>query len=224
MAPNQVIEMDNDIEVSGKMEGWGLFFHPDLIRATSLQDKMKDYSFFSYEMSESLHLSEKEHQILHDCVLKIEGELKENIDVHSQAIIVSTIELLLNYCTRFYGRQFITRKSSHNTVVVQVQKILTDYFKQQDISEKGLPTVKYLADQVYLSPGYLSDLLKKETGKNAQDHIHYYLIEEAKNLLLGTDRSVGEIAYALGFEYPQYFNKLFKQKTGKTPVEFRSMN
>lgn len=224
MAPNQVIEMDNDIEVSEKMVGWGLFFHPDLIRATSLQDKMKDYSFFSYEMSESLHLSEKEHQILHDCILKIEGELKENIDVHSQAIIVSTIELLLNYCTRFYGRQFITRKSSHNTVVVQVQKILTDYFKQQDISEKGLPTVKYLADQVYLSPGYLSDLLKKETGKNTQDHIHYYLIEEAKNLLLGTDRSVGEIAYALGFEYPQYFNKLFKQKTGKTPVEFRSMN
>ena len=224
MAPNQVIEMDNDIEVSEKMVGWGLFFHPDLIRATSLQEKMKDYSFFSYEMSESLHLSEKEHQILHDCVLKIEGELKENIDVHSQAIIVSTIELLLNYCTRFYGRQFITRKSSHNTVVVQVEKILTDYFKQQDISEKGLPTVKYLADQVYLSPGYLSDLLKKETGKNAQDHIHYYLIEEAKNLLLGTDRSVGKIAYALGFEYPQYFNKLFKQKTGKTPVEFRSMN
>jgi AraC-like DNA-binding protein len=224
MAPNQVIEMDNDIEVSEKMVGWGLFFHPDLIRATSLQDKMKDYSFFSYEMSESLHLSEKEHQILHDCVLKIEGELKENIDVHSQAIIVSTIELLLNYCTRFYGRQFITRKSSHNTVVVQVEKILTDYFKQQGISEKGLPTVKYLADHVYLSPGYLSDLLKKETGKNAQDHIHYYLIEEAKNLLLGTDRSVGEIAYALGFEYPQYFNKLFKQKTGKTPVEFRSMN
>jgi AraC-like DNA-binding protein len=224
MAPNQVIEMDNDIDVSGKMVGWGLFFHPDLIRATSLNEKLKDYSFFSYEMYEALHLSEKEHQILHECVLKIEAELKENIDVHSQTIIVSTIELLLNYCSRFYGRQFITRKSSNNAVIIQVEKILNKYFKQTEISEKGLPTVKYLADRVNLSPGYLSDLLKKETGKNTQDHIHFYLIEEAKNILLSTNKSVGEIAYSLGFEYPQYFNKLFKQKTGKTPVEFRSMN
>lgn len=224
MAPNQIIEMDNDIEVSENMMGWGLFFHPDLIRATSLSDKMKDYSFFSYEMSEALHLSEKENQVLYDCVLKIETELQENIDVHSQAIVVSTIELLLNYCSRFYGRQFITRKSSNNSVVVQVEKILSAYFKREDINEKGLPTVKHLAEQVYLSPSYLSDLLKKETGKNAQDHIHFYLIEEAKNILLSTNRSVAEIAYSLGFEYPQYFNKLFKQKTGKTPIEFRGLN
>lgn len=185
---------------------------------------MKDYSFFSYEMSESLHLSEKEKQVLYDCVMKIEAELQENIDIHSQAIIVSTIELLLNYCSRFYGRQFITRKSSNNSIIVQVEKILNEYFKRNDISEKGLPTVKDLAEQVYLSPGYLSDLLKKETGKNAQEHIHFYLIEEAKNILLSTDKSVAEIAYSLGFEYPQYFNKLFKQKTGKTPIAFRSMN
>jgi AraC-like DNA-binding protein len=224
MGPNQVIEMDNDIDVSANMVGWGLFFHPDLIRATSLNDKLKDYTFFSYEMSESLHLSEKEHQILHDLVLKIEAELQENIDVHSQAIIVSNIELLLNYCTRFYGRQFITRKSSNNSVVVQIEKILSEYFKDNNINEQGLPTVKHLADQVYLSPSYLSDLLKKETGKNAQEHIHYHLIEEAKSLLLSTDRSVSEIAYSLGFEYPQYFNKLFKQKIGKTPVEYRSLN
>ncbi|MDJ1472728.1 helix-turn-helix domain-containing protein [Xanthocytophaga flava] len=224
MAPNQVIEMDDDIEVSATMMGWGLYFHPDLIRATSLNDKMKDYSFFSYEISESLHLSEKEKQTLYDCVVKIESELQENIDVHSQAIIVSTIELLLNYCSRFYGRQFITRKNSNNIVVVQIEKILSEYFNGNSISEKGLPTVKYLADQVNLSPGYLSDLLKKETGKNTQDHIHFYLIEEAKNSLLSTNKSVGEIAYALGFDYPQYFNKLFKQKTGKTPIEFRSMN
>lgn len=225
MAPGQVIEkMDDDIEVSATMMGWGLFFHPDLIRATSLNDKMKDYTFFSYEMSESLHLSEKERQVLSDCVSKIEAELQENIDIHSQAIIVSTIEVLLNYCSRFYGRQFITRKSSNNSVVVQVEKILNAYFKRNDIGEKGLPTVKYLAEQVYLSPGYLSDLLKKETGKNAQEHIHFYLIEEAKNILLSTGRSVSEIAYSLWFEYPQYFNKLFKQKTGKTPIEFRSLN
>jgi AraC-like DNA-binding protein len=224
LAPNQIIEMDTDVVKMDNMLGWGVFFHPDLIRNTSLNDKMKDYSFFSYEISEALHLSEKEKQVLYDCVQKLEAESQENIDVHSQAIIVSTIELLLNYCSRFYGRQFITRKSTNNFVVAQVERILSEYFNWNNINEKGLPTVKYLAEQVYLSPGYLSDLLKKETGKNAQDHIHFYLIEEAKNILLSTDRSVGEIAYALGFEYPQYFNKLFKQKTGKTPVEFRNMN
>ncbi|MBS1661661.1 MAG: helix-turn-helix transcriptional regulator [Bacteroidetes bacterium] len=221
MAPNQVIEMDTDVEKSENMMGWGVFFHPDLIRATSLGGKMKQYNFFSYETSEALHLSEKEKQILYDCVVKIQAELQENIDVYSQNIIVSTLELLLNYCSRFYGRQFITRKSSNNIVVVEIERILNSYFKEVD---GGLPTVKYLAEQVHLSPSYLSDLLKKETGKNAQDHIHYYLIEEAKNMLLSTDKSVGEIAYALGFEYPQYFNKLFKQKTGKTPIEFRSKN
>lgn len=226
MAPNQVIAMDNDddIEISGNMMGWGLFFHPDLIRDTSLNQKMKNYNFFSYEVTEALHLSEKEKQILYDCVSKIEAELRENIDDHSQTIIVSTIELLLNYCTRFYGRQFITRKSSNHVVVVQVEKILKEHFTENTINEKSLPTVKYLAEQVHLSPSYLSDLLKKETGKNAQDHIHYYLIEEAKNSLLSTNKSVGEIAYSLGFEYPQYFNKLFKQKTGQTPIEFRSLN
>ncbi|MBN9381513.1 MAG: helix-turn-helix transcriptional regulator [Chitinophagaceae bacterium] len=224
MAPNQVIEMDYDIEVSENMMGWGVFFHPDLIRATPLNDHIQNYNFFSYEISEALHLSEKEKQILYDCVIKIQTELQENIDIHSQAIIVSTLELLLNYCSRFYGRQFITRKSSNNAVVVQIEKILSEYFKRKDISEKGLPTVKHLAEQVNLSPGYLSDLLKKETGRNTQDHIHFYLIEEAKNILLNTNRSVGEIAYSLGFEYPQYFNKLFKKKTGKTPVEFRSMS
>lgn len=224
IAPNQVVEMDYDIELSENMMGWGLFFHPDLIRSTPLNDHIKNYNFFSYEISEALHLSEKEKQILYDCVIKIQTELQENIDVHSQAIIVSSLELLLNYCSRFYGRQFITRKSSNNAVVVQIEKILNEYFKRNDISEKGLPTVKYLAEQVNLSPGYLSDLLKKETGKNTQDHIHFYLIEEAKNILLNTNRSVGEIAYSLGFEYPQYFNKLFKKKTGKTPIEFRSRN
>src|SRR6186713_1166189 len=147
MAPNQLIEMDYDIEVTQNMLGWGVFFHPDLIRATSLNDNIKNYNFFSYEISEALHLSEKEKQILFDCVIKIQAELQENIDVHSQAIIVSTLELLLNYCSRFYGRQFITRKSSNNAVVVQIEKILPEYFKSNDMSEKGLPTVKFLADQ-----------------------------------------------------------------------------
>jgi AraC-like DNA-binding protein len=224
LAPNQVLEMDDEEEESPALRGWGLFFHPDLIRPTSLNDKMKDYNFFSYEVSEALHLSDKEKGTLFDCILKIQSELQENIDTHSQTIIVSTVELLLSYCTRFYGRQFITRKSSNNSVVAQVEKLLSEYFKRSDIHALGLPTVKHLAEQVHLSSSYLSDLLKKETGKNTQDHIHFYLIEEAKSVLLNTDKSVGEIAYSLGFEYPQYFNKLFKQKTGKTPVEFRSMS
>jgi AraC-like DNA-binding protein len=224
MAPNQVIEIDKDENASHNIMGWGLFFHPDLIRATSLYTTMKTYSFFAYETSEALHLSEKEKQVLDDCVLKIDNELKGNIDVHSQAIIVSTIELLLNYCSRFYGRQFITRKSSNCSVVAKVEKILTEYFIQDNLHEKGLPTVKNVADQVNLSPGYLSDLLKKETGRNAQDHIHFYLIEEAKSTLINTNDSVRQIAYTLGFDYPQYFNKLFKQKTGKTPLEFRNRN
>lgn len=222
LSPQQVLEMDEDIDASAEMMGWGVFFHPDLIRNTPLHDRMKEYGFFSYEISEALHLSDKEKTILHECVCKIDTELQENIDVHSQAIIVSAIELLLNYCLRFYGRQFITRKTVNHAVAAQVELILSNYFKKSLISEQGLPTVKYLAEKVHLSPNYLSDLLKKETGKNAQDHIHYYLIEEAKSILLSTNHSVGEIAYSLGFEYPQYFNKLFKQKTGKTPVEFRS--
>ncbi|WP_158798816.1 AraC family transcriptional regulator [Pedobacter sp. L105] len=224
MAPNQVIEIENEDQASENITGWGLFFHPDLIRATSLNDKMNEYSFFSYTTSEALHLSEKEQQVLYDFVVKIDSELKENIDVYSQAIIVSTIELLLNYCTRFYGRQFITRKNSHHSVVFQIEKILTEHFTSNNIHITGIPTVKYLSDQVHLSPNYLSDLLKKETGKNAQDHIHFYLIEQAKSTLLSTDKSVSEIAYALGFDYPQYFNKLFKQKTGKTPTQFRNIN
>lgn len=216
MAPNQVIELDEDTEyeIKADMRGWGLFFHPDLVRSLP----MKDYNFFSYEVSEALHLSDKEQQTLYDAVMKISEELQENVDVYSERIIVSNIELLLNYCTRFYGRQFITRKSTNHSVVMQVEKLLRDHFQQD---EKGLPSVKYLAEQVHLSPGYLSDLLKKETGKNTQDHIHFHLIEEAKNILLNTDKTVSEIAYELGFEYPQYFNKLFKQKTGKTPAEFR---
>jgi AraC-like DNA-binding protein len=224
MAPNQFIQIDKDEQASDNIRGWGLFFHPDLIRSTSLNDKIKYFNFFSYDISEALHLSEKERQVLYECVFKINTELNENIDVHSQDIIVSTIELLLNYCSRFYGRQFITRKSSNNALVAQLQNILTGYFSGDQTAERSLPTVKYLSDQLNLSPGYLGDLLKKETGRNAQDHIHFYLIEEAKNRLIGTDKSVSEIAYTLGFDYPQYFNKLFKQKTGKTPIEFRNMN
>jgi AraC-like DNA-binding protein len=223
MAPNQVLGLEVEPQPTPKATGWGLFFHPDLISAFTLNAKMKDYTFFSYETSEALHLSEKEKQILADCVKKIDTELQENLDVYSQTIIVSSLELLLNYCTRFYGRQFITRSTSNSIVLSQIENILSHYYEDEN-NERGLPTVKYLADRVNLSPSYLSDLLKKETGRSAQEHIHSFLIQESKNRLLGTSQSVAEIAYALGFEYPQYFNKLFKQKTGKTPVEFRRMN
>jgi AraC-like DNA-binding protein len=223
IAPNQLIEIENEVESKENKIGWGVFFHPDLIRATSLNEKMNSYTFFSYEISEALHLSDKEKNILLECVQKIDLELKENIDTHSQQIIVSTIELLLNYCSRFYGRQLITRSPENKSVIAQIEAILSHYFSDKT-SEKGLPTVKYLAQKVNLSPNYLSDLLKKETGKNAQEHIHFYLIEEAKNRLLNTDLSINEIAYHLGFDYPQYFNKLFKQKIGHTPKEFRNLN
>lgn len=206
------------------MSGWGLFFHPDLIHGTSLGTKMKGYSFFSYETSEALHLSEKEKQTLNDIVHKIDAELSENIDQHSQTLIVSNIELLLNYCTRYYDRQFITRKKANSDLLAKVEDVLSEYFREADLSEKGLPTVKYLADQLHLSPNYLSDLLKRETGMNAQDRIHYHLIEEAKNSLLSSNKSVGELAFSLGFEYPQYFSRLFKSKTGMTPLEYRNMN
>jgi AraC-like DNA-binding protein len=224
IAPNQTIEIDNEVEERQDKMGWGLFFHPDLIRSTSLNDKIKGYSFFHYEVSEALHLSDKEKNVLFECVRKIQTELQENIDMHSQYIIVSTIELLLNYCSRFYGRQLITRTQSNKPIVAQIESLLIKYFAEGKIKEYGLPTVKYLADNVHLSPSYLSDILKKETGKNAQEHIHFYIIEEAKNYLLNSDKNVSEIAYSLGFEYPQYFNKLFKLKTGRTPVEYRNLN
>ena len=223
MAPNQLITIDNEIEPREHPMGWGLFFHPDLIRNTSLNAKMKDYSFFSYEITEALHLSEKEKQLLFECIIKIKTELKENIDDYSQTIIVSTIELLLNYCNRFYGRQFITRKATNRDILAKVEALLKQHFSVKTLPN-GLPTVKHLADAVHLSPGYLGDLLKKETGLNAQEHIHQYVIEEAKNILLNSNQSVSEIAFHLGFEYPQYFSRLFKQKTGKTPLEFRNLN
>ncbi|MFY7668062.1 MAG: helix-turn-helix domain-containing protein [Crocinitomicaceae bacterium] len=223
MAPNQVITIDNEIEPRENPMGWGLFFHPDLIRNTSLNAKMKDYSFFSYEIAEALHLSEKEKQLLFECIVKIKKELKENIDDYSQTIIVSTIELLLNYCNRFYGRQFITRKATNRDILEKIETQLKQHFSAKTNSI-GLPTVKYLADLVNLSPGYLGDLLKKETGLNAQEHIHQFIIEEAKNILLNSNQSVSEIAFHLGFEYPQYFSRLFKQKTGKTPMEYRNLN
>ena len=224
IAPNQIITIESDNSSTKDIVGWGLFFHPDLIRGTSLVNKMKDYTFFTYQVNEALHLSDKEKETLLDCVIKLENELTVNIDKHSQTLISSNIELLLNYCNRYYDRQFITRKKANTDLLVRFENSLNNYFNSGDLQKKGLPSVKYFAEKLFLSPNYLSDLLKKETGKNAQEHIHYYLIEEAKNILTNSDNTVSEIAYSLGFEYPNYFSKLFKSKTGMTPIEYRNVN
>ena len=223
--PNRAATIEDDgSEKPIETAGWGLFFHPDLIRRTSLANKMKDYTFFSYGLKEALHLSDKEKETLNDCRAKIYNEISQNIDSHSQTLIVSNIELLLNYCTRYYDRQFITRKNNNQDVLIKFENILKDYFASESLKKKGIPSVKYCAEKIFLSPNYLSDLLKKETGKNAQDHIHHYLIEEAKNNLLNTNDTISEIAFKLGFDYPQYFSKLFKSKTGITPAEYRNLN
>lgn len=230
IAPKQVISGDDEeveknvTPARNKVMSWGIFFHPDLLRGTSLSQKMKDYTFFSYDSNEALHLSDKEKNILSEIVSKIEIELSENIDSHSQNLIVSNIELLLNYCVRYYDRQFITRKISNKGILSRFENLLTTYFQSEDIQTNGLPSVRYCAENLNLSANYLGDLLKKETGKNAQEHIHYYLIEEAKNKLLISTKTVSEIAFELGFDYPQYFSKMFKSKTGLTPVEYRNMN
>lgn len=224
IAPNQVITLEKEEGNSKDSIGWGVFFHPDLLRGTALGTRMKDFTFFSYEMNEALHLSDKEKQNLAELVAKIENELNENIDQHSQVLLVNTLELLLNYCARYYDRQFITRKSTNSSILSKFEQILSEYFTSGNLKENGLPSVKYFADKIFLSPNYLSDLLKKETGKNAQELIHYQLIELAKNTLLSTDLPVNQIAYELGFEYPQYFSKFFKNKTGMTPLEFRTLN
>jgi len=224
VAPRQVITIEKEDNPKDSMMGWGLFFHPDLLRGTSLGIKMKDYTFFSYETNEALHLSEKEKQTLYEIILKIEQETSENIDQHSQTLIVSNIALLLNYCSRYYDRQFITRKSSNKDLLVKFENLLNAYFASDELKIKGIPSVNYCAHNLFLSPNYLSDLLKKETGLSAQDHIHHYIIEEAKTKMLSTNLSISEIAFELGFEYPQYFSKLFKSKTGKTPKEYRIHN
>lgn len=223
MAPEQVIYITK-IENETFPEGWGLYFHPDLIRSGSLNDKMSNYTFFSYEMNESLHLSEKEKDTLYSVVQTIQEEFSSNLDIYSNDLIISNIEVLLNYCKRFYGRQFITRSHHNKGIISKFENLISDYFESELVKVDGLPTVKYCAEKLNLSANYLGDLLKQETGKNAMEHIHYHLIEKAKNLLLNSTDSVSQIAYSLGFEQPQNFSKFFKKKTDMSPGEFRRLN
>lgn len=222
-APGQVYKPTRGIE-KGEINGWMLFVHPDLIRNTGLGSQMHDYTFFDYDVFEALHLSEEEEQTVNNSVLNIQHEYEQRIDNHSQRVIVSNLELLLNYCLRFYERQFNTRSNQSSGVVVQFEKALHQYFDQELNLEQGLPSIQHFADIAHLSQHYFSDLIKKETGRSTKDHINDFVVERAKNLLLSSDNSVSEIAYDLGFNYPHYFTRLFKSRTGHTPVEFRNLN
>lgn len=221
MAPGQILELGGKTEV-GEMEGWALYFHPDFLHGHQLASTINNYDFFNYEANEALHLSEKEKSILNDIVKKIKEEYGGNIDEYSQSVILANIDLLLSYIKRYYNRQFITRKSINVNVLSQFEKLVKEYFMDEQVERIGLPTVQYFSEKLHLSPSYLSDLLKKETGKNAQEHIHFQLINRAKYYLLNSNKAISEIAYQLGFEHPPYFSRLFKKKMGVTPTQFRA--
>lgn len=224
-APNQAITLTKeDRDTPLEPNNRALFFHPDIIRGTSLGKNIKDYTFFSYDVHEALHLAESERQMVIDCFRNIEYELNRGIDKHSKTLIVSNVELFLNYCVRFYDRQFITRQNANIDILSKFELLLNNYFQSDLPKTLGLPSVKYCAEQLNISANYFGDLLKKETGKNAQEHIQLKLIEAAKEKLFQKDKTVSEIAYELGFEYPQYFSRIFKKKVGVTPNEYRIAN
>jgi len=222
LAPNQVIGENGNSYY--QPQGIALVFHPDLIAGTSLGKNIGDFHFFSYAVNEALHLSEQERKLVEDCFVKIEYELKHAIDKHSKQLIVSNIELFLNYCTRFYDRQFITRDNINLGILERFEEILNSYLSSDKPQTIGLPSVSWCADELNLSTNYFGDLIKKETGISAQEYIQAKIINIAKERIFDVDKSISEIAYELGFKYPQHFTRLFKQKTGITPNEFRSLN
>lgn len=221
--PHQVLSSINK-EINDDAKGWTLLFHTDLIRKSALGKTISQYSFFDYEVHEALHLSEDEQQTVTDLVRKIEKEYLQNIDKHSQKLIVTNIELLLNYCTRYYDRQFYVRTNLNQDHVAEFETMLQKYFDSDKPINLGVPSVKYCGEQLHMSSNYLSDLLKKETGKSAKEHIYAFVVGKAKTKLLGTTATISEIAYDLGFEYPQHFSKLFKKQTGISPAKYRSLN
>jgi AraC family transcriptional activator of pobA len=223
LGPGQsIVPIADARELEEEGDGWTLMFHPDLIRASPLATRMSEYSFFGYESHEALHLSDDEQAILTSTVKRIEEEYSRGIDQHSQELLVSHLQLFLTYCVRFYGRQFHLRSNANKDVISKLETFLQRYFESDQPTKHGLPSVQACAKAMGYSPDYLSDLLKKETGKNTREHIHYFLIERAKTRLLGSEDSISEIAYSLGFEHPQHFSKLFRSKTGMSPGEFRN--
>ena len=220
-APGQTAET-NPTTDKVQVNAHGILFHPDLLRGTSLGKNIKKYTFFSYEVNEALHLSEEERSIVMDCLKIIRMELEHGVDKHSKTLLVNHIELLLNYCMRFYERQFITRGKTNRDVLTRFENLLDEYFESTLAEQDGLPTVKYFADKLCLSTNYFGDMFKKETGKSPQEYIQEKVIELAKERISGTADTVSQIAYSLGFQYPQHFCRLFKKRVGYTPSEYRA--
>jgi AraC family transcriptional regulator, transcriptional activator of pobA len=221
MAPKQVLRITPNPDTTAERSGWILMIHPDFLWNTPLAQGIRKYEYFDYAVNEALFLSEQEEATIHSIIQNIRLEYDSNIDQFSQSIIISQIETLLNYADRFYQRQFITRKKTNHQVLGRVEKLLANYFDNENIAAKGLPTVQYIAETLHVSPGYLSSLLKVLTGQSTQQHIHDSLIAKAKEKLSTTDLSISEVAYQLGFEHSQSFAKLFKAKTNVSPLEFR---
>lgn len=220
-APGQTAET-NPTTDKVQVNAHGILFHPDLLRGTSLGKNIKKYTFFSYEVNEALHLSEEERSIVMDCLKIIRMELEHGVDKYSKTLLVNHIELLLNYCMRFYERQFITRGKTNRDVLTRFENLLDEYFESTLAEQDGLPTVKYFADKLCLSSNYFGDMFKKETGKSPQEYIQEKVIELAKERISGTADTVSQIAYSLGFQYPQHFCRLFKKRVGYTPSEYRA--
>ena len=223
IAPGQVFGFE-EAATTIQPTGWALVFHPDLVRGTSLGRHINQYSFFAYDANEALHLSGRERQLVLECFQKIQYELNHAIDKHSRTLIVSNIELFLNYCVRFYDRQFITREHTNKDVLVRFERLLDAYYDSDKPQLLGLPSVSYCAGELNLSANYFGDLVKKETGKSAHDYIQAKVIEVAKETIFDTSRSLREVAYDLGFQYPQHFTRLFKQVVGQSPSQYRLLN
>ncbi|HEX8505523.1 MAG TPA: helix-turn-helix transcriptional regulator [Hymenobacter sp.] len=217
-APGQVFTIDPTLDISA-LSGWMVIFHPDLLTRYPLGKKITSYSFFSYDVHEALHLSEREEKVLDALLLGIQHEYEQPIDAFSQDVLIAQLEVLLTHANRFYHRQFLTRRNAEHNLLNHFETLITEYFAQD--GEQPLPTVQHFADQLHVSPAYLSDMLRTLTGQTTQQHLHQRLIDKAKRLLLTTSLSINETAFQLGFEYPQYFTRLFKSKTGLTPAAFR---
>jgi len=223
LAPGQVAGMNSNGETY-QPKGYALVFHPDLIHGTSLGKHMQDYTFFGYQSNEALHLSERERKIVLDCFSKIEYELEHAIDKHSKNLIVSNIELFLDYCIRFYDRQFITRDNVHKGILERFENLLNEFFQSDKPQMVGLPSVAYCARELHLSAGYFGDLVKRETGKTAQEYIQLKVVDVAKEKIFDHSKSVSQIAFELGFKYPQHFTRYFKKIVGQSPNDYRMLN
>ncbi|WP_312556767.1 helix-turn-helix domain-containing protein [Empedobacter brevis] len=220
VAPNQVLQFE-DVLLNG-VKGFVMVVHPDFLQTYPLASKIKDYGYFSYTANEALFLSEKEEKSILDIIANMNREIEANIDGFTQDLLVANLELLLKYCDRFYNRQFLTRKITNNHLLSKLETILNDYFKNEQLLQDGIPSVKFIAGKLNLSPNYLSDMLRVQTGQTTQQHIQNKVIEKAKEFLSTTNMSVSEVAYQLGFEHPQSFHRLFKKYSSVSPLEYRA--